>query len=72
MAVVVDEFGGMAGILTLENILEGNIGDIHDEFDDEPLKLNALADGTWLADGAIRLETLGQQIGIDFSGEEIP
>ncbi|MEZ4630748.1 MAG: transporter associated domain-containing protein [Deinococcales bacterium] len=70
LAVVVDEFGGMAGILTLENILEQLVGDIHDEFDDEPLKLNALADGTWLADGAIRLETLGQQIGIDFSKAE--
>lgn len=56
MAVVIDEFGGTSGILTLENILEKIVGQIQDEYDEEKSDVESQSDGSFLVASKIRVE----------------
>lgn len=55
MAIAVDEYGGTAGLVTLENVLEELVGDIRDEFDTESPLMQKLSDNEFLVDGAMPL-----------------
>lgn len=70
LAVVVDEFGGMAGILTLEDLLEELVGEIDDEFDVPSAELTPLGNGELLVDGGVRLEDLQDRYGLEFGEAE--
>ena len=61
IAVVVDEYGGVSGIASMEDIIEEIIGDIQDEFDHETDDVVALADGSWLCDARVNLEFLAEE-----------
>jgi magnesium and cobalt transporter len=71
MAIVVDEYGGVAGLLTIEDVLEQIVGDIGDEYDvDEGEGIRKEADRTWTVPALTRIEEFNESFGTRFSDEE--
>ena len=61
IAIVVDEYGGVSGIVSMEDIIEEIIGDIQDEFDHETEDVVDLGGGVWLCDARVNLEFLAEE-----------
>ncbi|MCK5786627.1 MAG: HlyC/CorC family transporter [Candidatus Sabulitectum sp.] len=70
MAVVVDEYGGTAGIVTMEDIVEEVFGEIRDEFDSEPPMVRSLGKGSYRVDARLPIDDLNDLLGTDFEEEE--
>ncbi len=66
MAVVIDEYGGVAGIVTLQDMLEEIVGDIYEAHEHAPTEVERTGDGQWQVAGAIDLDRLGEELGIQF------
>ncbi|MFD2796933.1 hemolysin family protein [Promicromonospora vindobonensis] len=65
MAVVVDEYGGTSGVVTLEDVVEELVGDVADEHDPRRAGAARAADGSWIVPGVLRPDELDEYTGID-------
>jgi CBS domain containing-hemolysin-like protein len=70
-AIVVDEYGGTVGMVTLENVLEELVGQIQDEFDQEKPLLLRRGENQWEIDGALPLHELAEVVGQELTGDGI-
>jgi CBS domain containing-hemolysin-like protein len=70
LAVVVDEFGGTAGLVTIEDLLEEIVGEIADEYDEEEPLITALEGGGFLVDGRLGVDDLAEILGVELPNDE--
>ncbi|NLC15106.1 MAG: HlyC/CorC family transporter [Firmicutes bacterium] len=70
MAIVVDEYDGVSGLVTIEDLIEEFVGDIQDEYDSENMEYEVLGEGRWRMPGSISLVELEDFTGIEIDNED--
>lgn len=70
MAIVVDEYGGTAGLVTVEDILEEIVGEIHDEFDEEQPLLETREDNAYLVDGRLLIDEVNEILEVKLDSDD--
>ncbi|NLD59419.1 MAG: HlyC/CorC family transporter [Clostridiales bacterium] len=71
MAIVVDEYGGTSGLVTMEDLLEEIVGNIYDEFDPQAHEdVIPLGENRWRVNGSTDLDALGEAVGVDLSSDD--
>ncbi|TWD82930.1 CBS domain containing-hemolysin-like protein [Kribbella amoyensis] len=71
VAIVVDEYGGTAGLVTIEDILEEIVGEITDEYDEAPEAVQALADGAFRVSSRYPVDELGELFGLPLDDDDV-
>jgi len=70
MAILIDEYGGFSGLVTMEDIIEEIVGEIEDEYDLPAFGIEVLGEGVYLVDGSIDLDDLNEEIGTKLESED--
>ncbi len=70
MAICIDEYGSVSGLVTVEDLLEEIVGEIHDEYDEEPLLVRKQGTGCWIISGKTPIELLEEQVGLSVIDDE--
>ncbi|EKY25052.1 hypothetical protein HMPREF0216_02608 [Clostridium celatum DSM 1785] len=70
MSVVLDEYGGTVGIVTIEDLIEEVFGDIEDEYDDYNEEIEVVKEDEYIVDGSARLDDISDLIGVNMESEE--
>lgn len=71
VAIVIDEFGGTAGMVTIEDILEEIVGEITDEYDAEPDETEELSDGSWRVSARFSVGDIEELVGVAIEDEDV-
>lgn len=67
IAMVIDEYGEVSGLITMEDLLEEIVGNIYDEFDSsEPAEIEQLGENLWKISGSTEIETIAEELDVDF------
>ena len=69
LAILIDEYGGFSGIVTVEDIIEQIVGDIDDEFDEEDRIIEKIDDNTFIVDGNVYLDDLEKETGVELESD---
>lgn len=70
IAIAVDEYGGVSGIVCMEDIIEEIVGDIQDEFDNEDEDILSIGEGIFLCDARVNIEDFNEELSMDISDDD--
>jgi len=71
MAIIIDEYGGTSGLVTIEDILEEIVGELQDEFDEEGEEIKKTEDGNYIVNGKVIIEDINELLDIEIDSENV-